>query len=138
MEGREREVLYYTIESGARPFREWRNAGVPNDDAKAAVDARIGRFRRGSFGDSKPIGDGASESRIDLGPGYRIYYGIDGENIILLCEGDKSTQAADIKRAREHWANYQEREKERKARLAAAKAQKNAGLQRRPSRRPET
>ena len=66
-------------------------------------------MRNGNFGKSKPIGEGASESKIDLGPGYRIYYGVDGANIILLLGGDKSTQVADIKVAKALWADYRER-----------------------------
>lgn len=66
-------------------------------------------MRGGNFSDSWPIGDGASENRIDFGPGYRIYYGIQGENLILLCGGDKSTQSADIKLALAYWDDYKKR-----------------------------
>jgi len=71
MEGRERSVLFYKTASNTLPFREWRNR-VADDDTRAAIDARIARFRGGNFGDSRPIGGGVSESRIDFGPGYRI------------------------------------------------------------------
>jgi putative addiction module killer protein len=81
-------------------------------DVKAAVEARIARFRGGSFGDSWPIGDGASESRIDFGPGYRIYYGIYGNLVILLHGGDKSSQDGDIKIAKNRWQDYRERKRE--------------------------
>ena len=63
------------------------------------------------------IGDGAFESRIDFGPGYRIYYGIDGDEVILLCGGDKSTQNADIVRPKEHWKDYRRRNRTWKGRL---------------------
>src|SRR5580698_816833 len=99
MEGRKQEVLYYTDRSGECPFRDWRGS-IADEKAKAAIDARIARFRGGNFGDSAPIGAGASESRIDLGPGFRIYYGVSGHRIILLCGGDKGTQRRDIKRAK--------------------------------------
>jgi putative addiction module killer protein len=79
------------------------------------MDARIARFRTGNFGDSKSIGEGASESRIDLGPGYRIYYGVDGNDIILLNGGDKSSQTADISDALSYWRDHKERKaRERK------------------------
>jgi len=75
----------------------------------AAIDARIARFRTGNFGDSKSIGGGASESRINLGPGYRIYYGVDGDDIIVLSGGDKGTQTTDIRDALSYWKRYKER-----------------------------
>jgi putative addiction module killer protein len=74
-----------------------------------ALDGRIRKLRLGNFGDSKPIGEGASEARIDLGPGYRIYYVVHSLEIILLCGGDKSTQTADIARARDLWRDYKKR-----------------------------
>ena len=110
MEGRERKVLYYRTVREVLPFQEWRNR-IRDDDARAAIDARIARFRGGNFGDSEPIGDGASESRIHFGPGYRIYYGLDGDKIVLLCGGNKATQGADIRRAREFWKDYKKRGK---------------------------
>jgi putative addiction module killer protein len=77
--------------------------------AIAAIDARIAKFRTGNFGDSKSIGEGASESRINLGPGYRIYYGVDGSDIILLNGGDKRSQITDIRDAMFYWRRYKER-----------------------------
>ena len=67
---------------------------------RARVLARVERLLTGNPGDVKPVGEGVSEMRIDYGPGYRVYYTIrQNELIILLAGGDKSTQAADIKRA---------------------------------------
>jgi putative addiction module killer protein len=69
--------------------------------AKARIDRRVNRLREGNAGDCSPIGDGLSEMRIHYGPGYRVYFDNTGpEIIILLCAGDKSTQQADIERAR--------------------------------------
>jgi putative addiction module killer protein len=112
MTGQEREVLYYRLRSGESPFRGWRE-GLKDADTKAAIDARIARLRAGNPGDSKPIGAGASESRIDFGPGFRIYYGVSGSQIILLCGGDKGTQHRDIKRAKDFWLDYKERTRTR-------------------------
>ena len=51
-------------------------------------------------------GSDVSELKVHFGPGYRVYFGEDGNKIILLCGGDKSTQAADIRKAKEYWRDY--------------------------------
>lgn len=68
--------------------------------ARAKVRVRIDRFAQGNPGDVAPVGEGVSEMRIDYGPGYRVYYVRRGAVVILLCGGDKSTQDADIVRAK--------------------------------------
>lgn len=108
VESKERRVLSYRSANGRFPYREWRNS-LNDQDTEVAVDVRITRFNASNFGDSRPIGGGAFESRIDFGPGYRIYFGTDGDEVILLCGGDKSTQDADIARAKEHWKDYKRR-----------------------------
>lgn len=61
---------------------------------------RVDRMREGNFGDAEPIGNGLSEARIHYGPGYRVYFMQQGDQlVVLLCGGDKSTQAKDIKQA---------------------------------------
>ncbi len=82
-------------------------------DRRAAtrVLLRIERLSAGNPGDVKPIGGGLSELRIDYGPGYRLYYLQQADRLILLlCGGDKSTQAEDIRKARaiaEKWRAQQ-------------------------------
>ena len=72
--------------------------------ARAKILTRIDRASLGNFGDVEPVGDGVSEMRIDFGPGYRVYYAREGRVIyLLLTGGDKSTQTADIKRAKLIW-----------------------------------
>jgi len=105
---RERSVKYYQTASGAYPFRVWRS-GIKDARVKAAVDTRIARLRVGNFGDSRPVGEGVSESVVDVGPGYRIFYRIHGDVIILLSGGDKSNQSAAIRRAIGFWNDYKER-----------------------------
>lgn len=69
---------------------------------RARILARIERLRGGNFGDSKSVGDGIGELRIDIGPGYRIYYKRMGTKIVvLLAGGDKKSQDRDIRRAKE-------------------------------------
>lgn len=67
---------------------------------RRAVTVRIQRLALGNPGDVKPVGRGVSELRISYGPGYRVYFVNQGSVVILLlCGGDKSTQAADIAKA---------------------------------------
>ena len=61
----------------------------------------------GNFGDCKPVGDGVLELRVDVGAGYRLYCGRHGQTlVILLCGGDKASQPADIKRAKDYWLDW--------------------------------
>ena len=77
--------------------------------ARARIEARILRLSLGNPGDVKPVGRGVSEMRIDYGPGYRVYYWQRGEElIILLCGGDKSSQAQDIATAQELAKSWKE------------------------------
>ncbi|AJJ38003.1 MULTISPECIES: type II toxin-antitoxin system RelE/ParE family toxin [Enterobacterales] len=70
--------------------------------AKAKILMRLERMEDGNFGDVEPIGDGLSELRIHQGKGYRVYFGNKNNQIILLlCGGDKSTQQADIRKAKQ-------------------------------------
>ena len=69
--------------------------------ARAKIAARVRRLALGNPGDVAPVGDGISELRIHYGPGYRVYFTMQGKTIvILLCGGDKGSQAKDIKRAK--------------------------------------
>lgn len=69
---------------------------------KARILRRLDRLAQGNPGDVRPIGKGLSELRLDVGPGYRVYYLQDGRRLILLlCGGDKSTQQKDIEKAHE-------------------------------------
>lgn len=73
--------------------------------ARAKILVRVRRAERGHFGDVKLLEDGVSEMRVDSGPGYRVYFAREGRMVyLLLCGGDKSTQAADIKHAKSMWA----------------------------------
>ena len=81
-------------------FADWLSR-LTDEKAQARIVARIFSAERGNFGDCEPVGDGVSEMRIHVGPGYRVYYTRRGEVVyLLLCGGDKSTQKRDIKRAK--------------------------------------
>lgn len=74
---------------------------LKDPQAKARILVRIDRLRLGNAGDSKGVGEGISELRIDYGPGYRVYFAKRrSEIILLLCGGDKTTQSVDIERAK--------------------------------------
>lgn len=80
-------------------FAEWLD-DLRDLAGRARILARIQRLASGNPGDVKPVGDGVSELRIDVGPGYRVYFTRRGRDVvILLAGGDKSTQGADIKTA---------------------------------------
>lgn len=75
-----------------------------------AIQRRIDRLAAGNFGDHKPCGNGVWELRIDVGPGYRVYYAMDGQTVVLLlCGGDKRSQQSDIDAAVKYWNDYQRR-----------------------------
>lgn len=81
-------------------FRTWL-AGLRDRRAAARIAARIDRLRFGNAGQAAPVGEGVSEMKIDYGPGYRVYFKHRGERlVVLLCGGDKSDQASDIRRAK--------------------------------------
>jgi len=83
----------------SRQFDTWIE-DLRDRQAKQRIAARLTRLQAGNPGDAKAIGEGVSELRIDYGPGYRIYFMRRGPLLILLlCGGDKSTQAKDIKEA---------------------------------------
>ncbi|MBK1663384.1 addiction module antitoxin RelB [Rhodospirillum rubrum] len=81
-------------------FRKWRTR-LKDVRARAIIAARLDRLSQGHTGDSEPVGDGISELRIHYGPGYRLSFQKRGQTIVvLLCGGDKSTQAKDIQTAK--------------------------------------
>ena len=102
----ERELKKLELENGLVPFDEWFDS-LRDRKMQAALDARLTRVRAGNFGDCKSVGGGVFELRIALGPGLRVYYGLHGQQVvILLGGGDKSTQARDIRRAQQLWQQF--------------------------------
>ena len=108
---KEIEVRIFAKEDGSEPFTRWETK-LKDRTARAKIRARIGRLRLGHFGDAKRVGD-VFELRVHTGPGYRIYFGREGDAIvILLCGGDKGSQDRDIERAGEYWRAYRSQDNE--------------------------
>ncbi len=100
-------IREYVKEDGRSPFRNW--LGTLDFAVKARIQARVLRFEIGNLGDHKSIGGGVWEARLMFGAGYRIYFGKDGNSIIvLLAGGEKSSQSKDISRAKDFWRGYLE------------------------------
>jgi putative addiction module killer protein len=90
-------------------YIEWLGR-LRNDQAKVSIIRRMARIEQGNFGDHKFCRDGVWELRIDIGPGYRVYYALSGQRLVLLlCGGEKSTQSMDIGRAVDYWHDWQRR-----------------------------
>ena len=106
MEAIPREIFFFETKDGKTPARDWldRIAGQP---AYNRIMARLDRVEEGNFGEHRPVGEGVSELVINFGPGYRVYYGLDGgEIVILLVAGSKATQPKDITTAKDYWRQY--------------------------------
>jgi putative addiction module killer protein len=103
------EIRHYLSSTGRDPYQSWLDR-LKDLRARVAIQRRVDRIAAGHFGDHKPCRGGVWEVRVDVGPGYRIYYARDGRTIVLLlCGGDKSTQAAEVDTAVKYWMDYQRR-----------------------------
>ena len=100
----------FVNELGRSPFSEWFAAL----DAPAAgkVTVALTRLELGNFSNVRGVGSGVFECKIDFGPGYRVYFGKDGEQlVILLGGGTKKRQQRDIAAALDDWAEYKRRKR---------------------------
>jgi putative addiction module killer protein len=101
------EIRYYVATGGRQPFAEW--FSDLETVARAKVTRAIIRLEQGNFSNVKSVGEGVFEYKIDSGPGYRVYFGQDGETlVILLTGGTKKRQQRDIKAAHDYWRDYKE------------------------------
>ncbi len=99
-------IKIFCDSNGKQPFLEWLNS-LKDERAIDRIKARLARVRLGNFGQTRSLGAGIQELKIDYGPGYRIYFGQDGDVlVILLCGGDKRKQDEEIKAAKRYWASY--------------------------------
>ncbi len=104
------EVREYLDSSGRSPFGKWLRA--LNVQAAAKVATALERIADGNLSNAKALGGGLLEFKIDFGPGYRIYFGREGNRlVILLGGGTKKRQQLDIQQAKTYWTDYQERKK---------------------------
>jgi len=106
-------IREYLDRDGHSPFREWR--GKLNPEGRRKVTTALYRVGLGNFSNVRGVGAGVFECKINFGPGYRVYFGKDGEQIvILLGGGTKQRQQNDISMAVDRWEDYKQRKKQQK------------------------
>lgn len=105
------DIRYY-VSGDKQPFADWFSGLDPI--ARAKVTRAVARLQQGNLSNVKPVGEGVLEYRIDFGPGYRVYFGRDGEVlIILLTGGTKKRQQSDIDAAHAYWRDYRQSKRRR-------------------------
>jgi len=105
------EIRQYVDRLGRNPFERWFDK--LDDGAQARITVSLDRLERGNLSAVTGGGAGVQELRLDFGPGYRVYFGKDGERlVILLGGGSKKRQRADIATAQVLWQEYKERKRE--------------------------
>lgn len=99
----------YRTKQGKEPFIDWLES-LKDRVGRATITNRLNRVVHGNYGDCEPVGDGIYELKVHPGPGYRVYFSEQNETILLLLlAGSKRTQAKDIKKAKQFWAEFRER-----------------------------
>jgi len=99
-----KELLHYVDSGGSEPFQDWLDGLTAK--IRGIIRNRLDRVENGNLGNSHGVGEAVRELVIDVGPGYRVYFGQDGNKVILLNGGTKKTQRGDIKRAKEFWSDH--------------------------------
>jgi putative addiction module killer protein len=101
-------VLEYLDPQGRSPYAKWFNA--LNGEAAAKVASAVYRLANDNFSNVKGVGAGVFEKKLDFGPGYRIYFGKDGDTVVILLGGSSKQHQQDaIEAARERWVDYRRR-----------------------------
>lgn len=101
-----KEIIVFAKDNGREPFTEWLQE-LADVEAQKRIRLRLYMLKRGNAGDCKSLGDGVFELRFQFGPGYRVYFGQEGPMIvILLCGGDKRSQARDVRQAKQFWETH--------------------------------
>lgn len=105
------ELEYYVTADGKVPFKEWLD-DLRDIAARAKIRIRLDRVRLGNLGDNRSVGEGVYELKINYGPGYRVYFAVEKERVILLLiGGDKSSQKRDIADAKSFQEDWKGRNK---------------------------
>jgi putative addiction module killer protein len=105
VEVRPRQLLHYRNQNGTDLFGAWLD-GLEGKSIHGIILNRLDRIEDGNLGDCEPVGEGVFELRIDVGPGWRVYFGQDGNAVVLLHGGTKKTQRKDIVKAKDYWRDY--------------------------------
>ena len=102
-----KKVIFYQTKDGIEPVAHWLQS-IKQPSTRRRILQRLFRVEQGNYGDYRSIGSGVYELRFFFGSGYRIYFGEDGDSIVvLLVAGDKSSQRKDIKKSIIYWKEYQ-------------------------------
>ena len=100
------ELCIYKPQQRKAPFDKWFSS-LKNKRTRQIIQARIDRAVFGNLGDVKSVGEEVFELRINFGPGYRVYFSIQGQKILLLLVGgDKQTQSKDIDKAKQYLKDW--------------------------------
>lgn len=105
MEAKPKQLRIYEAAGGQRPFEKFMDS-IEQQKIHGIVLTRLDRVERGLLGEWRSVGEGVCELVFNVGPGYRVYFAQDGDNIILLGGGAKKTQKKDVKKAKENWSDY--------------------------------
>jgi putative addiction module killer protein len=106
-----RKIVEYKDENGDSPFGMW--FSQLNADAAARITTALYRMEQGNLSNTKSVGKGVFEYKLKFGPGYRIYFGQDGNVLVILLHGGtKRRQNLDINFAHELWSDYKARKKQ--------------------------
>ncbi len=101
------KIRQYIDRSGRNPFDRWFQK--LNDEAQARITIALDRLEHENFSATKGVGGGVFELRLDFGPGYRVYFGKDGDQLVILVGGGtKKRQQSEIEAAQSLWNEYKE------------------------------
>ena len=104
-----RKTKFFKEDDGSEPVKDWLNHMKRKNKfvEVAKINSRIKRAGQGNFGDYRFLAGALGELKIDYGPGYRVYFGLDGDELIVLLNGGaKNDQQADIDLAQKRWERY--------------------------------
>ncbi len=109
MQGQAKTLERYVTPQGHEPYTEWLNT-IKDKLTKARIMNSVTKMEAGNFGVSESVDGGVFELKLNFGPGYRVYYGLEGEKIVLLLlGGSKNGQQADINKAQTYLKDYRSR-----------------------------